>query len=114
MLKVKLSVNDRFALHSVMPAEAHVLELKAMKPLKEALLPDAEEQKELGMVINAQGQPSWPKDREKSQKSFEVPEIVFDIVRKQLKELEEKAKLRDGHLAIYEIFVENDYPKKEK
>ena len=114
-MKVKLNMADRFALHSVLPAEAHIIELKAMKPLREALLPDADEQKTMGMVINAQGQPQWQREQEGKPKSLDVPEVVFDIVRRELKKLEEAnpPKLREGHLHIYEIFVENDYPKEK-
>lgn len=110
-MKVKLTLNDRFALHSVLPQEAHILELKAMELLRAGLLPDAKEQQEIGMIINPQGQPQWPKDKELKLKVFEVNEIVFDIVRKTLKALEEKGKTREGHLKIYSIFVENDFEK---
>jgi len=111
VMKVKLGLNDRFALHSLLPNEAHVLELKAMKPLRAALLPTATEQEEVGMIINAQGQPQWPKDKELAPRAFEITETVFDIVRVELKKLSDKGKLREAHLAIYSIFVEKDFDK---
>ena len=110
-MKVKLGLGDRFALHSVLPTEAHVLELKAMELLRAGLLPNAAEQEKIGMIINAQGQPQWPKEKELKLHIFEIEETVFDIVRRELKKLEEKAKLREGHLQIYSIFVEKDFDK---
>lgn len=112
-MKLKLTLNDRFALHSTLPQEAHILELKAMELLRAGLLPDAKEQEEIGMVVNAQGQPQWPKDKELKLKVYEINEIVFDIVRKALKKLEkaEPPKLREGHMHIYDIFVDNDFEK---
>jgi hypothetical protein len=110
-MKVALRLADRFALHSVLPTEGHILEIKAVKPLRDELLPDVEEQREVGMIINDRGQPQWPADKEGKPREFKVDETVFDIVRRELKKLEEKSKIRDGHLRIYEIFVENDFQK---
>lgn len=113
-MKVKLDLSDRFTVHSLLPQEAHILELKAMEPLRVNLLPDAKEQEEVGMIVNAQGQPQWPKDREPAPRVFEITETVFDILRRELKALEKKGKLRTGHLNVYSIFVEKDFIKKGK
>ena len=110
-MKVNLGVGDRFALFSILPQEAHVLELKAMRPLRDALLPTAEEQQAMGMTINAAGQTQWVKGQEAPAMDFEINEILFDIIRKELKKLETAGKLPDKQLGLYETFVEKDFKK---
>ena len=65
------------------------------------------------MTINAQGQPQWPREKELKPQIFEINVTVFDIVREALKALDKKAKLREAHLHIYEIFVEKDFNKEK-
>ena len=113
-MKLGLRLADRFALHSVLPAEGHVLEIKAVRSLREELLPDQEEQKAVGMMVNDRGQPQWAADKEGAPREFTINETVFDIVRRELKALDGKGKIRDGHLRIYETFVDNDYQKDKK
>jgi hypothetical protein len=113
-MKLGLRLADRFALHSVLPTEGHVLEIKAVRSLREELMPDQEEQRAVGMVINDRGQPQWPAEKEGTPRGFTISETVFDIVRRELKALDGKGKIRDGHLKIYEVFVDNDFQKDKK
>jgi len=110
-MKVKLNVADRFALGMVLPREANMLDIKAMKPVREVLIPDTKERIELGMIINEQGQPQWDPDRERKQIEVDIDQIVFGIVRTELKKLNDNKKLQEGHMNLWEIFVEKEFDK---
>jgi len=110
-MKVTLTLADRFALHMVLPREANMLDLKALKPVREVLLPDVKERIEIGMVVNEKGQPQWEPDRERKALEVDIDQIVFGIIRVELKKLDADKKLQEGHLNLYDVFVENEFDK---
>ena len=108
-MKMELNFRNRFGLHAVLPTKAHVLALKLTKALREELLPDADEQKASGMMVNPQGQPRWEANDEPAPRTFEISKPVFDLVRTELKAREAKGEIDLGLLELYEMFVDNDY-----
>lgn len=102
-MKAKLTLGDRFAILSVLPAEGNFATLKLIRKLREQLSLTEAEIKEY-KIVQQGGQITWEKGGKVTEMEF--GEFAENMIKGQLKKMNEANKLEDRHFAIYEMFVE--------
>jgi hypothetical protein len=101
---MKLKVMERIALLTVLPAEGNFQTLKLLRVLKEALSFTEEENallniKQVGEMV------TWDPDYD-IPIEFDIPDILADIIRTTLDDLDAKKKLTESHIPLWEKFFD--------
>ena len=102
-MKTKLTLTDRFAILSILPAEGNFATLKIVRKLREQLSLTEIEIKDHKVVQNGD-QITWENGEKVTEMEF--GEFAENMIKEQLIEMNEANKLEDKHFAIYEKFVE--------
>ena len=102
-MKAKLTLSDRFAALSVLPAEGNFATLKLIRKLREQLSLTEAEIKDQKVIQNGD-QITWEKGEKTTEMEF--GEFAENMIKEHLKKMNEANKLEDSHFAIYEMFVE--------
>ena len=99
-MKLKLSVGERFTLIGILPQKADYAGLKELRKLREKLSLTDDEVKEFEFKTNEQVS-TWnsKKDREVE---VRVGEIVAEMVKTVLKDLNSKKELTERHMTLFE------------
>jgi len=103
MKKAKLTLGDRFAVLSVLPAEGNFATLKLIRELREQMSLNAIEIKDHKVVQNGD-HITW--EHGEKTKEMEFSEFAENMIKTRLKKMNETNTLEDKHFAIYEMFVE--------
>lgn len=103
---MELAVFERLILLNILPKEGDFTTLKIMRKLKEDLSFSEEEHKNLGIKIE-DGMVRWKSEAD-SLKEVNIGEKAHDIISEILKELNNKKKLTEEHMSLYEKFIENN------
>jgi len=99
-----LNVADRIALLGVLPAEGNFQTLKLLRTLRETLSFTEKENTDLA-IKQVGGMITWDSDFDVPI-SIHVPDLLFDAICEQLNKLDSEGKLVDGHVSIWEKFIE--------
>ena len=99
---MKLSVLERILLVSILPVEGNFTNLKSLRVAREAISFNEKEHKLLNFRTE-NDQTTW--DDTVEPKDITIGEIVTEIIKKELKELNDNSKLKDEQFTIYEKFV---------
>lgn len=102
-MKTELTLSDRFAILGILPAEGSFVTLKIIRKLREQLSLTEAEIKDYN-VIQKDGQITWEKGDKTTEMEF--GEFAENMIKEQLKKMNEANKLEDKHFSIYEMFVE--------
>ena len=102
-MKAKLTLGDRFAILSILPAEGNFATLKIVRKLREQMSLNETEIKE-HKVVQQGDQITWEKGEKVTEMEF--GDFAENMVKEQLIKMNETNKLEDRHFVIYEIFVE--------
>jgi len=103
---MKLTFLERMMILNLLPETGTFVSLKVIRVLREALVPTADEVKELSVVENTEtGQVTWDSTKD-FPKEVEVGEIASGIIEKKLKEMDKAEELTLNHESIYKIFVD--------
>ena len=99
-MKLKLNVSERFAIIGILPQKADYAGLKELRKLREKLSLTDDEVKEFEFKTNEQVS-TWnsKKDREVE---VRVGEIVAEMVKTVLKDLNSKKELTERHMTLFE------------
>ena len=110
-MKQKLNLGERFALLGLLPSEGNFATLKVVRKLRESLSLTEEEIKHFEVkqipTSGGQSQLTWSVEKATEEKEFEFGEFAIDMIKTELKKLEEDKKLEDKHFSLYEKFIEN-------
>ena len=101
---MKLNVPERLTLLQVLPQEGNFLTLKIIRDLTEVVGLNEKEFKKFG-IKEADGQVSW-NQKGAEEIEIEIGEKATDIIVEALRGMDEKKKLEQRHLSLYEKFME--------
>ena len=106
-----LSVFERAVLMNVLPKEGNFTNLKALRVLKENLSLSEDENKIYQPQI-IEGKFFWKTQDDEGNpipqnKEIEIGEIVTELIKKTLKNLNSQNKLKEEHISLYEKFIED-------
>jgi len=100
-----LSVFDRLMIVNILPSESDITTLKIIRDLKSMLgFTESEHEKLCFNVDRETGSVRWKAEHE-SDICVEIGTVGSMIIAEQLKFLNEKKKLTDQHIDLYEKFV---------
>jgi len=99
---MKLSILERILLSQLLPAQGTFQTLKLLRVLKEDLSFTEAENKTL--EFKQDGDTLQWKENGK-QVEIKIGDTMNEIIVKELKELDESAKLTDQHFSLYEKFI---------
>lgn len=103
---MKLSVADRLLLLNILPKEGSLTTIKLMRELREELSFSEEENKKLG--FKQEGDMVLWNFEADLEKEIKISDILKDVIKKTLKELDKSEKLTEAHLGLWDMFVENN------
>jgi len=108
-MKVSLSVLERLMVLNMLPAENNVITLRSIRKLKMDIGFTEDELKVLDFKINDAGngrQNTVWNQNAVPEKEFEIGEKASDLVKDELKKLNDAGKLTEQHLPLWDKFVE--------
>jgi len=106
---MKLTVHERLMIGNILPQEGDFVTLKVLRNLKMDLSFSEAETKKWS-IVSSDGRVDWRLFTDKNKPIDQEAEIEVgvkakDIIVKALAELNEKKKLREEHLTLYERFI---------
>jgi len=101
---MKLSVLERLLVQNLLPEKGSFTNLKLMRVAREDLSFDEAENKALNFVQENE-QVKWT-DGVVEDKEIKIGEIVTEMIKKELKALNDKEELKPEQFTLYEKFVE--------
>ena len=103
---MKLNFMDRMMILNSLPEKGSFLTIKAIRVLREVLVPTDEETKEWNIVENLEsGQIKWDMNVDTT-KEVEISERAFVMISDKLKEMDKADELTANHENIYSLFVD--------
>ena len=102
-MELQLTAMERFAMLSILPAEGNYLTLMATRVLRESLAFEEAEQKVYGMTLTPEGMVKI--EDLVSTATFDVPDILYSMVKDKLKNLEKTSKLTNDIIPLYEKLI---------
>jgi len=107
-MKQKLHIQERIILMELLPKEGNFVTLKMIRELREQLALNKDERESMGIKIEGD-QVSWdPVKAQENLKEMDFDDLAVDIVKSQLKRLDESNKLEQKHFTIYQKFMEEN------
>ncbi len=100
---MELKVSERLILLSVLPKEGNVTTLRIIRDLKDALSFDLKEYEELKFQDDGE-RVTW--EGGDPVKEVEINDVARGIIHDAFRELNNRAKLHEEHLPLYERFLE--------
>ncbi len=101
---MKLNVLERLMLLNILPPEGSITVMKLLRVLKEELSFSEDENKELEFKQEEE-QLLW-KQEANIIKNIKIGEIMTELIKKELKKLNDEEKLTDAHIDLYDKFIE--------
>jgi len=97
-----LNVPERLRIATILPEEGDLLTIRLIRDLKRKVTLSAEEIKRYKAIQVSEGVQFLPEGLEPTKIEFYPAEV--DLIKKQLKDLEEKGKLKEDLLDLYDKF----------
>lgn len=112
---MELTLLERFAILSVLPARGSIRTLRVIANLQGVLAPTEDEIKELQIVDDDAGGVRFNrvKETERGPGEFAVGEVACEVIADALKKADERQALTVAHLPVYERFVERKEGQQE-
>jgi len=101
-MKATLTISDRFAILSILPAEGNFATLKIVRKLRETLALTPAEIKEY-KVKQIGDQIKWANAAKTTEMEF--GDFDTEMISSALKKLNDSEKLEEQHFSVYEQFV---------
>ena len=103
-MKLKLNISERFALIGILPQKADYAGLKELRKLREKLSLTDDEVKEFEFksTITPEGATSTWNSKKDREVEVRVGEIVAEMVKTVLKDLNSKKELTERHMTLFE------------
>ncbi len=103
---MKLTVSNRLALLSILPAEGDITTIRIIGDLRKQLSFSEEEHAALGVRVD-EGNIHWNPDAE-TEMEFNMGKKAKEIIAKALEGLNASNSLREAHLELWEMFMEDE------
>ena len=101
---MKLLVHERLLLLNLLPATGDITSIKLLRKVKEDLSFNEKENKDLGFVQDGE-MLRWNSEKGNVEKDITIGEIITELIKTELKKMNEEKKLTDQHISIYEKFI---------
>ena len=101
---MELTVGDRLVILSILPIENDITTLRVLQELKKSLSFSEEEHKQLEFK-QEEDRVVW--NEVEIKKDIEIGDTAGNIIRSAFRDLNNKKKLREEHIPLYEKFVED-------
>jgi len=101
---MKLLVHERLLLLNLLPATGDITSIKLLRKVKEDLSFNEKENKDLGFVQDGE-MLRWNSEKGNVEKDVTIGEIITELIKTELKKMNEEKKLTDQHISIYEKFI---------
>jgi len=105
-MNVKLNVLERLSLLQILPAESDFATLKIVRDLQNKVGLNEEEFKEYGIELE-NGSYKW-NEKGRNEKDFELGDKSVEIIKAQLKEIDEQKKVTGRIMTLYDKFMINE------
>lgn len=102
---MKLSIHDRIQIQNFLPREGDYITLCLRDDIIKKTGLSQEEIKQYEITSN-EGTISWNVEKAK-EKDIDYSESELNLIKKTLKELDEKKKLTEGTFPVYKLFFDN-------
>ena len=104
---MKLTVQERLVVFSLLPEKGTFLNLKQVREARENLAFTPEEHAVYQFKNHEDGRLTWqlPKTEPEEPADIELTEQACELVKKALLDLDKEGKLEDKHFTLYEKFV---------
>ena len=100
---MELTVSERLVILSILPIENDITTLRILQELKKNLSFNEEEHRQLEFKQDGD-KVTW--NEVDIKKDVEIGETAENIIRNAFRDLNNKKKLREEHIPLYEAFVE--------
>ena len=101
---MKLLVHERLLLLNLLPATGDITSIKLLRKVKEDLSFNEKENKDLGFVQDGE-MLRWNSEKGNVEKDITIGEIITELIKTELKKMNEEKKLTEQHISIYEKFI---------
>jgi hypothetical protein len=102
---MELNVTERLMLLNMLPVEANITTLRLLRTLKEDLSFNEEENKSLNFVQDGE-QLRWNIEAAETVKDVTIGEIMTVLIAGILTKLNTEEKLTEGHINLYDKFMD--------
>jgi hypothetical protein len=102
-METKLNCLERLVTLSIMPKEGNFVTLRMMRDIVSRVGFSAQEITEFGIEELADGRVRWTQDIT-TEKAFTFVEAEVDLIKRQLKKMDDDGKLNTDTLSLYEKF----------
>jgi hypothetical protein len=106
---MKLTIGERLLCLEILPKEGSFITLKLTRQAIEELTFDEQEIKESKLIQGENGRITWEPNKDPN-KDVKLNDIVSDLIKKELIDLNKKEKLTPQYMSLYEKFID---PKPE-
>ena len=101
-----LTVQDRIALLSILPAQGNITTLKIVRQLREDLSFTEDEHKQYGIVME-DSRILWDASLNGQTADVKIGLKAREVIVASLNDMDRKKKLEDGHVGIWNRFMED-------
>ena len=106
-MKFKLSFHDRLIFLSLLPKEENFTTMRIIREASKTIGITEEEHKEYKVKQLDNGRISFDPVKAQEEKEFEIGEIILQLVKSNLEQLDKEKKLTQEHFPLYEKFVKD-------
>lgn len=103
-MEYDLHITDRLNILQLLPKEGNFLTLKSVRIARESLALTPEEIKKYE-VVQKDNQIHWNVDKATELKKIKIDNIIIDLIKKELRSLDEANKLQEQHFNLYKLFI---------
>ena len=101
---MELTIQNRILLLNILPKEGNILTLKLMRELKEELSFSEKEISE-NKIEYTDVRIDWDESK-KYTKDVDISDVSMKTIKDSLKTLDQKGKLREEHISLWDLFME--------
>ena len=102
---MKLNVLERLILLNILPPTGDFKSIKLLRKVREEASFDEEENKALSFSQNENDMLQWDTKVGNIEKDVLIGEIITELVKTELKRLDEEKKLTEDHISFYDKFM---------
>lgn len=104
-MEKKLNILERMVLLGLLPQEGNFATLKLMRKLRESLSLTDQEIKEYDFKQEGD-RLSWKPELAHKEKAIDFEDFALELIKTELRKLNDSKKLEDKHFSLYEKFIE--------
>lgn len=103
-MKLELTIEDRYALVTALPARANFIKHCIINEIREKCDPSEEEKKRLNIMMHASGRMFWNQELDVPVE-IELGDVAFNLIKESLENLEKANNLNSAQSKLYGRYV---------